>query len=109
MCIHSEIIIINKYGLNEYTKKRLGTKGDEDVELTRKTNRISNCSFNEENIIKKKNTNNNSNSFTAKMKLKKRGSKEINIKRRKFSLEGASINPLVNENEEEEEEKEYDD
>ena len=54
VCIHNEIIIINKYGLNEYTKKRLGTKGDEDVELTRKTNRISNCSFNEENIIKKK-------------------------------------------------------
>ena len=27
----------------------------------------------------------------------------------KFSLEGASINPLVKENEEEEEEKEYDD
>ena len=48
--IHSEIIIINKFGLNEYTKKRLGKKGDEDVELTRKT---TNSSFNDEVLLKK--------------------------------------------------------
>ena len=35
VCIHNEIIIINKCGLNEYTKKRLCKKGDEDLEQTK--------------------------------------------------------------------------
>ena len=37
LCIFSEIIIINKCGLNEYTKKYIGNKGYEDYDLTRKT------------------------------------------------------------------------
>ena len=43
ICIHNEIIIINKYKLNEYTKKKLGKKGDEDLELTKLNSR--NTSF----------------------------------------------------------------
>ena len=35
ICIHNEIIIINVFGLNEYTKKKLRNKGDEDYEQTR--------------------------------------------------------------------------
>ena len=37
LCIFSEIIIINKCGLNECTKKYIGSKGYEDYNLTRKT------------------------------------------------------------------------
>ena len=35
ICIHSEILVINKCGLSDYTKKKLGKKGDEDVELSK--------------------------------------------------------------------------
>ena len=35
ICIYSEIIIINKYGLDEYTKKKIGLKGEEDTKQTR--------------------------------------------------------------------------
>ena len=35
ICIHNEIIVINVFGLNEYTKKRIQKKGDEDYEQTR--------------------------------------------------------------------------
>ena len=38
VCIHSEIIIINVFGLSENTKKKLGTKSYEELELTRETN-----------------------------------------------------------------------
>ena len=31
ICIHNEIIIINKWGLNEYTKKYIAIRGDEDM------------------------------------------------------------------------------
>ena len=48
ICIHNEIIIINKYGLNEYTKKNIGEKGNEDLELTTKFTRNTNSSLNEE-------------------------------------------------------------
>ena len=30
ICIHNEIIVINKCRLNEYTKKRIASKGEED-------------------------------------------------------------------------------
>ena len=30
ICIHNEIIVINKWGLNEYTKNNIAKKGDED-------------------------------------------------------------------------------
>ena len=33
VCIHNEILIINKYGLNEYTKDKIGLKGEEDVRI----------------------------------------------------------------------------
>ena len=38
VCIHSEIIIINVFGLSENTKKKLGKKSYEELELTRETN-----------------------------------------------------------------------
>lgn len=50
--IHSEIIIINKCGLNEYTKKRVGTKGEEDYELATNMVRGNTYSFDDEEEIK---------------------------------------------------------
>ena len=35
ICIHNEIIVINVFGLNEYTKKKIQKKGDEDYEQAR--------------------------------------------------------------------------
>ena len=35
ICIHSEIIIINKFGLNENTKKRFAQTGDEEYQLAK--------------------------------------------------------------------------
>ena len=32
ICIHNEIIVINKWGLNEYTKKNISKKGEEDTQ-----------------------------------------------------------------------------
>ena len=32
ICIHNEIIVINKWGLNEYTKKNISKKGEEDMQ-----------------------------------------------------------------------------
>ena len=41
ICIFSEIIVINKCGLNENTKENFGNKGYEDYELTKNTQRFS--------------------------------------------------------------------
>jgi len=35
ICIYNEIIIINAFGFNKYTKKRIQQKGDEDYEQTK--------------------------------------------------------------------------
>ena len=51
ICIHSEIIVINKCGLSDYTKKRLEKKGDEDVELSKSY--IRDTSFGEGDTKKK--------------------------------------------------------
>ena len=48
ICIYSEVIIINRCGLNEYTKQNFGNKGDIDYELTRKTERKSSFELEEE-------------------------------------------------------------
>ena len=72
ICIHNEIIIINKYRLNEYTKKKLGKKGDEDLELTKDNTRNSSF-FDEENTDDKRV--NRSNSEVVKVNK----NKEINL------------------------------
>ena len=73
-CIHSEIIIINKYGLNENTKKRFAQIGDEDYQLAKNYTRASANSFDnddEEKIEKKR---------SVSKELKKVGTlKKINI------------------------------
>ena len=48
ICIHNEIIIVNVFGLNEYTKKRIQKKGDEDYEQARaRTNSTASSIFSE--------------------------------------------------------------
>ena len=73
-CIHSEIIIINKYGLNENTKKRFAQIGDEDYQLAKSVARDSANSFDnddDEKIEKKR---------SGSKELKKVGTlKKINI------------------------------
>ena len=59
ICIHSEIIIVNKYGLNENTKKRFDQTGDEDYQLAHNFVRGSANSLDdndEEKIIQNKRT-----------------------------------------------------
>ena len=48
ICMHCEFIIINICGLNEYTKKKLGKKGDEDFELATRVSNSSKSSLNDE-------------------------------------------------------------
>ena len=92
--IHSEIIIINKFGLNEYTKKGFGKKGDEDVELTRKT---TNSSFNDESFIEE-NINNNRKSSTNEMMCQPNNQKDINPIEKKLSFKEDIINSSFDEN-----------
>ena len=95
--IHSEIII-NKFGLNEYTKKGFGKKGDEDVELTRKT---TNSSFNDESFIEE-NINNNRKSSTNEMMCQPNNSKDINPIEKKLSFKEDLINSSFDESYDEE-------
>ena len=97
ICIHSEIIIINKYGLNEYTKSRLGTKGDEDFELTIEGGRTTSFeSYNEKDI----NQNKIDNRFSTNINYKKRNSShELNPKTRKLTHKITKLNPLFDEKE----------
>ena len=91
ICIHSEIIIINACGLNKYTKKIIGKKGDEDYELSFKTDRATSIdSFNEENKVKKK-TNYR---LSAYINYDKRDDKELNKKKRKTFYNRFKINDL---------------
>ena len=89
VCIYSEIIVIKICGLNEYTRGKLGIKGDEDVELSRKSERSLFSSFDDKDIIQKKNR-----GYSTKIKYKKRNSKEINPNLRKLSFKINSLNPL---------------
>jgi hypothetical protein len=91
ICIHSEIIIINACGLDKYTKKIIGKKGDEDYELSFKTERATSIdSFNEENKVKKK-TNYR---LSAHINYNKRDNEELNKKKTKTVYNKYKINDL---------------
>ena len=97
ICIHSEIIIINKYDLNENTKSRLGTKGEEDFELTIEGGRTTSFeSLNE----KDNNQNKFDNRLSTNINYKKRNSsQELNPKIRKLTHKMTKLKPLFDENE----------
>ena len=91
ICIHNEIIIINKCRLNEYTKKKLGKKGDEDLELTKHLSR--NTSFYDE----EKRKNNNFKRSTSEVVIDKKNL-DINLVEKTSNSEKAFFLPLALEN-----------
>ena len=91
ICIHSEIIIINACDLNKYTKKIIGKKGEEDYELSFKTDRANSIdSFNEENNVKKK-TNYR---LSTHINYDKKDNEELNKNKRKTFYNRFKINDL---------------
>ena len=49
--IHNEIIIINKWGFNEYTKKKIRIKSEEDVKIAELyDNEINNSDLDESDL-----------------------------------------------------------
>ena len=90
ICIHSEIIIINKCGLNEYTKNSVGAKGDEDYALATCIDRGNTFSFDEEEIKQKKDLKRYSTIETEKMGIFKSNLDENNSKSRSKTIK----NPL---------------
>ena len=49
ICIHNEVIIINKCGLNEYTRDKIAKKGEEDYQFIYNINEDNDEKSNENN------------------------------------------------------------